>query len=47
MSDLWDRLLARIATRILRHLFGCCEPPYDPDCLSCATARVVRGLEDI
>lgn len=47
MRDLWDRIQARIAARILLRIFGACEPPYEPECLGCATARVIAALRDI
>jgi hypothetical protein len=47
IRDVYHRAIARIAARILLHIFGACEPPYDPDCLSCATARIIKALKDV
>jgi hypothetical protein len=42
-----DRLLARLAARILRHLFGACEPPYEPTCIACMAAQIIEAMKDI
>ena len=45
-----NRIAARLAIWALTRLFGACPPPHDPDCLMCATARVIAAcrlvLED-
>lgn len=44
---MFDWVLARLAIFALRHIFGACEPPYEPDCLSCKTAQIIIALKDV
>lgn len=44
---MFDWVLARLAIFALRHIFGACEPPYDPDCFGCKTAQIIIALKDV
>jgi hypothetical protein len=47
LHALIDRLAARLCVWGLNRLFGVCPPPHDPDCLACASARLIDACRSV
>lgn len=41
-----DRFAAHVAIWALERVFGACEPPHEPECMGCVSAKLIAACRE-